>query len=173
MRESSYPWSDPDEWQQVRISLVKTTASMGGASIPLIGISRQIAGAYLDLEDDLDDLCSRTCLFCNEICCTRATVWFDLPDLLYIYLLSGDLPPRQMYRDSDGACCKLSRNGCVEQRMLRPFICTWYICAAQKRFDQKYRNILHRLERIRNLRKKLEDKYVSSACRGNREAAAG
>ncbi len=81
----------------------------------------------------IEDLASRTCPVCDDICCNRATVWFDFRDLLFIYLNFGRFPACQITRALNGACSCLSPTGCTLERLHRPFLCTWYCCPDQIR----------------------------------------
>jgi len=95
----------------------------------------------------------------------RATVWYDLKDLLVIYLSTGGLPERQIFRDEAKACCHLTVSGCRLSRSERPFICTWYICAEQKklllaRLDPE-QSLSAKIEKIKELRNNLEARYIA------------
>ena len=77
------PWQDREEWSQVVESITTAVAGLGGEVEHLREIARQIEDWYAELEDLLDNLGAITCCSCTTICCTMATVWYDLRDLLF------------------------------------------------------------------------------------------
>ncbi len=92
---------------------------------------------YESLIDPMVSLCSATCGACKDICCMRATIWYDFKDLLYLYFAFGELPEQQIHKLEGGAqserhCCHFTPTGCKLSRLERPFVCTWYICPDQK-----------------------------------------
>ena len=86
------PWQDRQEWSQVVESITTAVAGLGGEVEHLREIARQIEDWYAKLEDLLDNLGAITCCSCTTICCTMATVWYDLRDLLFLYLANNRLP---------------------------------------------------------------------------------
>ncbi len=162
-KESSIPWIHGYDWEQVSTSIAKALAAMGDEVEPLKKTAQQIRTEYEKIEDELDLICKKTCISCLEVCCMHATVWYDLRDLLYLYLVEGKLPERQMHRLNDGSCCMLTRTGCKVGRSRRPFICIWYICSSQKEFLSQYPSVSVGIKQIQDLRKQLENQYIQSS----------
>lgn len=160
---SIIPWIHGYEWVEVSSSIEKTIAAMGDEAEKLKITAHQIRTEYDNVNDDLDKACRITCVSCSEVCCMHATVWYDLRDLLYLYLVEGKLPRRQIDRHSDGSCCRLTSTGCNLERRRRPFICTWYICSSQRELLLQFPRIPETIRKIQNLRKQLEYLYVRNS----------
>jgi len=172
-KKTTIPWQSEDTWAQVVLSIGQTISvlSAQGAEIRRIRtLAQQIAQGYTEIETVLEKICLITCPACLDLCCSRATVWYDLKDLLLIYLNTGALPDRQIYRQQDQSCCNLTSSGCRLLRSDRPFLCTWYICPDQKKVleglsDSEERSALFRtLDKLKTARKELEEEYVKAIC---------
>lgn len=126
------PWQDQAEWQQ-NLESIKDGRSTGSRDQhDLMAIAGKVRELYNSLEPLLDKLCQQSCPSCTDICCARATVWYDEKDLLFLTLAGKELPDRQIHRIKGRDCSCLGTHGCRLPRWRRPFICTWYICPAQK-----------------------------------------
>jgi len=161
------PWQDRQEWSQVVVSINTAVAGLGGEVEHLREIARQIEGWYADLDGLLDDLGAMTCCSCTTVCCTVATVWYDLKDLLFLYLADNQLPKQQITRNTDRICVHLTPHGCCLNRRERPFICTWYICAAQKEALMQQNNgagkeIFAVIAQLKTARKELENRFFDA-----------
>lgn len=154
------PWIHGYNWSEATLSITTTIAAIDGELNSFKEIAQQICGEYLTIDNDLDRIAEKTCTSCRNVCCTHATVWYDLRDLLYLYLCNGTLPEQQIYRQEDGSCSHLNATGCNMSRTQRPFICTWYICASQKESVRQNPIILRKIEKIKTLRKQLEQQYM-------------
>ncbi len=80
------PWQDRQEWSQVVESITTAIAGLSGEEEHLCEIARQIEDLYAELDGLLDSLGAITCCSCTTICRTVATIWYDLRDLLFLYL---------------------------------------------------------------------------------------
>lgn len=144
---------------------------MGSETATIRTISQQIVQTYADIETVLERVCLTSCPTCADVCCSRATVWYDMKDLLVIYLNTGAFPDRQIYRRPDHSCCNLTPSGCRLIRSDRPFICTWYICPDQNKVleglsdsDEKPA-VFRAINEIKTARKELEEAYINVICR--------
>lgn len=152
------PWQDEGSWQELQLAIAAICSGLAGKETEVRKLARALHLGYQQLEQPMDQLCSRSCPSCQEVCCVRATLWYDLPDLLFIYLISAELPGGQIFRQPGGACCQLGTAGCVLPRWQRPFICSWYLCASQQTILQglpEPAGIQATVERLRSLRKQL------------------
>ena len=87
---------------------------------------------------DLNDhLAALTCFSCQDSCCTKAKVWLNFQDLLFLHLLRAPLPLGQLRADLKEVCRFLGEKGCTLPRLCRPWICTWYLCPAQTNLLRK------------------------------------
>jgi len=165
MSSHQIPWIHGYDWLQVTSLIARTVSIMGPEVQTLKGLALDISLEYQGVDSQMEALCEKSCISCTDICCMRATVWYDLKDLLVIYLSTGGLPERQIFRDEAKACCHLTVSGCRLSRSERPFICTWYICAEQKkllraRLDPE-QSLSAKIEKIKELRNNLEARYIA------------
>lgn len=79
----------------------------------------------------MDALADLTCTRCPEPCCLRASVYFDLTDLIYLHLNGTRVPDRQLRETAGQTCRYLTTRGCGLERSRRPWACTWYLCPTQ------------------------------------------
>lgn len=165
------PWESDKAWAQVVMSMSKTISALsahpdgGSETAKIRRLSKQIVQAYADIEPILQRVCLASCPTCVDVCCRRATVWYDLKDLLIIFLNTGGFPDKQIYRRPDDSCCNLTPSGCGLKRTERPFICTWYICPDQKNVIEGLRDcaegsaLFRAIDEIKIARKVLEREY--------------
>ncbi|MGD8367704.1 MAG: hypothetical protein PVG78_08680 [Desulfobacterales bacterium] len=83
------------------------------------------------------DLCRSTCPWCPEPCCIVNRVWFDFRDVLFFHMTAVPLPPGPLGSDQREACRYLTPRGCALSQLQRPWGCTQYVCATQRRFLAK------------------------------------
>lgn len=107
---------------------------------PALFLAQEIAASIRERIEALfplmEDLCRATCPWCPEPCCIVTRVWFDFRDLLFFHLVAAPLPPGPIGRKGS-ACRYLSGHGCRLPRLLRPWACSQYLCATQRRFLAK------------------------------------
>ena len=172
-RKQVIPWASEEEWTQVVLSMSKTIAAhsdLESETATIRTLSKQIIQVYKDLEPILERACLASCPTCPDVCCRRATVWYDLKDLLTIFLNTGGFPDNQISRRDDNSCCNLTPSGCRLKRSERPFICTWYICPEQKKLmeglpqSDRGRTLFGAVNQIKILREALEQEYVKAIC---------
>lgn len=164
------PWKCPFHWAQMVHAFEHVTAVQWTRLEGARALARQI-GQKLDAVDStVDMLCDETCVRCMDVCCKKATVWYDYKDLLYLYLTSGQLPAGQISRRNDLFCSNLSSAGCRLHRTRRPFICTWYICPSQTSIlagtidTQSVSRLPETLREIQALRRQLEQEFIDAVC---------
>lgn len=152
------PWQDEGSWQELQEAIAAICSGLGDQEAEILELAGKIRLGYKQLEQPMNLLCGRTCPSCQDVCCIRATLWYDLPDLLFIFLSSGELPARQIFRLPGGACDQLGTAGCVLPRWRRPFICSWYLCASQQSMlpgVAEPAGIREIIAQVRSLRKQL------------------
>ncbi len=173
-KKTLIPWESEDAWPQVVLSISKSISAISeeGSEIARIRmLVEQVVQDYAKLETILERICSKSCSSCVDVCCSKATVWYDLKDLLVIYFNRGALPDKQIYKRPGSTCCNLTPSGCRLIRSDRPFICTWYICPDQKSIIAGFPNsteqvaLYHAIDKIKTNRKDLETLYISAIFR--------
>lgn len=166
------PWSDTDQWDQVGLSFSRVEDVHSKKCEKMSEVASDICEQYESISETVTRACSNTCPDCNDICCIRATIWFDFQDLLYLYFWKGRLPHTQIFKTAlpgqRAACCHLSETGCSLARSERPFVCTWYFCPSQNAYLERFskdglKKIETSLIRIKGLRQELEDLFVRTA----------
>jgi hypothetical protein len=113
----------------------------------------------------LDSLCAKTCPWCPEPCCMVAKVWIDFKDLVFLHLAGCDTPPAQLIKDLSSRCRYLGTKGCTLDRLMRPWVCTWYVCGTQTRIlneqeSQVKQVIDEAFSEIKRLRLELETAFI-------------
>lgn len=163
-QQSTVPWAGQESWAEMVGSIAATISDLGPEAATLKSLAKQIVYEYNALDEVMEGLCLRSCPGCLDVCCNRATVWYDLKDLLALYLSSGIFPARQIYRRADNSCCYLSPSGCCLARSERPFICTWYICPEQKMFlrEQHDSSLIRAIDRVKRARNQLGKSYLQA-----------
>lgn len=165
---SHVPWIHGFDWKQVVRVITDSSTSIGDSRKLLEQMALEISHLYSRIDVDMEQLAQQTCVFCTDVCCQKATVWYDLKDLLFLYFSSGVLPAEQIYKTPNMSCSQLTPEGCTLPRASRPFICSWYICSEQKSALQKFSSNVHALlveiDRIKKRRNELEDLYINLTC---------
>ncbi len=158
-------WDTPADWREVQVSLAHHLRIHSHRRMEITELAGAIAGKTKNLDALLEALCACTCPGCEAPCCVRATVRYDLRDLLFLHLIGKGLPLGQPAPRAGRACSCLGKNGCMIDRLMRPFMCTWYLCPSQmalvrsEKMWQKYR-LPERLREIQNDRKNLESVFL-------------
>ncbi len=156
------PWQPPSDWLEV-LFFFNTMEKVHGHTLePVRTFAGKIQLLLAGLSSPMDTLCSVICPHCRDVCCTRATVWYDFKDLIGLYF-GGKFPDSQI-RKIPGpitpVCVNLTETGCCLPRIQRPFVCTWYLCPDQKRLCQNP-VIPEKIEIIKHLRYQMEDSFCA------------
>jgi len=156
-----------DNWKTIGSHLA-TIRRNSAVSRRLQSLARSIAVKIESLDCVLEQLCRQSCRHCIDVCCLRATIWYDFRDLLFYRLHTGGLPLQKIVKDGAGACIHLSTEGCRLPRCQRPFVCTWYICPTQKEAMRRLPDIcagpdlVAVIRQIQDERKMLGECYMST-----------
>ncbi len=162
-------WNSAKDWEQVLTTIRKFADQYRGSVLHVNSIAFLIKEKIESLSAPMDDLCQNTCPGCEDICCHRATIWYDFKDLLAIYFSTNQLPDSQIRKvnlsDDQPGCCHLSTQGCKLKRAERPFVCTWYICPSQKQYINLHqKELAQKLDQtlidIKYLREKIESEFI-------------
>jgi hypothetical protein len=159
------PWSAVTDWVALNRGFQYLIRKSSGSLHAAQQTARRIENDLLLLGALFDELADATCARCPRSCCRDARVWLDFKDLLFIHL-SGQLPPaHQLRREMDERCRFLTPTGCCLPRLSRPWVCTWYVCPAQR--EVLSRDLIMgevRLARLRRdvgrMRDRMEDEFV-------------
>lgn len=105
--------------------------------------------------------CRQTCPTCGDPCCEGRKVFFNHTDLVYLAVLGETSVPGQTRTREGQACRYLGREGCRLSRLIRPYVCVWYLCEPQMELlrgepARLQRNITETLQEIRRSRLLLE-----------------
>lgn len=103
-------------------------------------VTLEITSIVEKLSPIAQKVCWETCVSCKDVCCKRATIWYDIKDLLYLYCSGNSVPKRQIQKkDINGelVCPNFTVKGCALPRTQRPFVCSWYFCTSQKEYLEK------------------------------------
>ena len=162
------PWQNQKQWQALT-PFFDTIRNLHHKDLnPVYQQADTIRQLFISLSRPMDELCAVTCIHCQDICCKKATIWFDFKDLLYLYFAFGRLPDTQISKNKDRVghcqCCHFSNTGCLLSRLERPFVCTWYLCPDQKQAlmsgdDVKSEVFMATINRIKGLRTEMESQF--------------
>ena len=161
------PWATAALWREAN-DAVACMLRCGDAGIAAAQrTAYQIRGAIDRLDHPMAALCRMTCPSCHDPCCVRATVWYDLKDLIFLHLCDETIPPGQPMTARGKRCRFMVSGGCSLPRRQRPFICTWYLCPEQKALTGRIPGteaieIGGTLDLIKNARRRLEDRLIAS-----------
>ncbi len=161
------PWASAPMWQAAHDTLARTLAECQDTLQPAIVMAMRIRERIAAMDGPLSQLGSHTCSQCRAICCGHAHAYYDFKDLIFLHLGRVALPAHQTFEKPRQTCRYLAADGCCLPRLQRPFICTWYLCAAQKtRLAQSAKSMQHfllnSLEAIKSGRKQMETTYVQA-----------
>ena len=164
------PWSSQGSWQEANHALEFAIKRHRNQMSELQALARRITQRIESLDALLEDLCRKACPACRDSCCQRARVWFDFKDLLVMHLGANINLPDQLRGPNDSSCRYLSRTGCMLQRVQRPYICTWYLCAMLKEqlmqrapSDRTY--LMNSLAAVKAARIELENQFIRIVAR--------
>ena len=153
--------------------MAKTIGRHKGRLDAAVALGQSIRRRIEALNRPMDDLCARTCPSCADPCCAHAKVWYDFKDLVYLHFGAPSIPPGQVIDSLDHTCRYLKAAGCTLPRVQRPFVCTWYLCAAQKArmndlSNSRVQFIHNSLEALKSGRRRLECIYLGAIIRDGR-----
>lgn len=162
---SLIPWQEKFQWQEMGLFLDTIERLHGHSLEPVRAFARKICSLYDSLSDPITQLCVSTCPDCKDVCCERATIWYDFKDILCLYFGLGILPVAQIKKipgQNRPRCVHLEETGCRLPRRERPFVCTWYFCPDQaKSIPHQNTFFIDRLEKIKGLRQGMEKAFCS------------
>lgn len=159
------PWSSPDQWQEAGCAMTAVLGTRGHRFDALREWANLIRARLLYLDRFMNTLCADTCPDCTDNCCQRATVWYDFKDLLGFHLGMASVPTEQFTPLPKRPCQYLGSAGCTLSRLQRPFICTWYICAAQHEAmaawaPSRKQYLINSLVAIKSARNRMEHLFI-------------
>ncbi|MFC1813074.1 hypothetical protein ACFL03_10315 [Thermodesulfobacteriota bacterium] len=124
-------WGSPEVWQEANQTMNHLIHLYGPALERAKGFAHGILDQLMPIFSRLDDLCAVTCPWCPDPCCLVAKVWVDFKDLLFLHLTDQTIPPVQLTQNLDKRCYYIGPRGCTLPRVMRPWICTRYLCPSQ------------------------------------------
>ena len=164
--DNAPPWRNEQLWQAADSTLQYLINRYRHQLDHVQKIAKDINLLLASIDATLDRLGRETCAQCPTPCCRVADISYDFRDLLFIHMTDQSRPPWQPRRSAGEVCRYLGAAGCSIPRHERPWICTWYICAAQKKYLVWHREIsckdlLSVIEHIGMLRKQTEDLFIN------------
>lgn len=93
---------------------------------------RQSAADVRDLLEtislDIERYTATACTDCSSVCCSHRHSRYDRSDSIFLAALGLDVPEYDSDTEETAPCRFLGAKGCVLQRSLRPYRCTWFFC---------------------------------------------
>lgn len=123
-----------------------------------------VRDGIIRLDAFIQSITSVVCSMCKTVCCINRHSSYDLNDLIYVCALG--LAPARYRSDLDDTepCRFLSSTGCVKERSMRPFRCSWYFCdallASMNNGPAKpFRQFTSRFQAVIDMRKLMVDEF--------------
>ena len=116
------------------------------------------------LDPIMDRYCEITRHDCDDPCCLGRKIFYNRTDMLYLVALDFMPPPGQTRINALAPCRYLTAGGCNLPRIIRPYICVWFLCEAHMEILREetvpfQRRLLNTLQEIRGHRLRLESIY--------------
>ncbi len=168
VEHTNIPWYGLREWEELRESIKRVEKRNKNRWDSIQRKASHIRFLYENLSEPIEEICHHTCTSCKDICCKRATIWYDLKDLIYLNFALNRFPEFQIRKQKDAqgnsACCYFSDNGCLLDRLERPFVCTWYFCPTQTEYLSSHSMDIKQtmdliFAKIKNLRREIKDEF--------------
>lgn len=166
------PWQKKSELDQIRLAFEMLEKKYPEKQQGLREKAARIVKAYEAFSEIMSPVCDLTCPHCIDVCCKRATIWYDLKDLLAVYFGTGFFPEQQIkrkrsYSDASCVCSCLGEKGCRLPRAHRPFVCSWYLCPEQTSYllenaPELKLSLEKSLNQIRSLRNQLDELFIQA-----------
>ena len=158
-------WGAMNTWKTVNRNLEYLIRRHGSKMDQAVALARDVQVRLESIFSLLDDLCSVTCPWCPDYCCLVAKVWIDFKDLLFLHLNGHQIPPAQLLPDFKETCRYWNPKGCTLPRIVRPWVCTWYLCPTQKaNLRQNPKSVqdkfIRAVQAIKTGRKKMESEFI-------------
>lgn len=159
--ELRHPVTD-EEWQRRLAAVREAIVQCDGPYFTRL--AEHIAQLIDGLDPWMTKCCGLTCPTCSDRCCEGRKIFYNRTDLIYQAALGQVRVPGQT-REQEGLECRyFSRNGCLLNRGIRPYVCVWYLCEPQVELlklepVREQRRITETLQEIRRARLLLESLY--------------
>ncbi len=170
IEDSSLGYTDifgdkPEVWKKQQSNLDHLVQIEVCRDNNISSLAQEIAERINSLVPVLEGLCFKTCPSCDDPCCVRATVRYDFRDLVFLHSLQKAIPLGQPKPQPGQACSLLGPTGCLLPRVLRPFVCTWYLCPSQMDLVRSSTSgwvygLPDQLQEIKKQRKQLETEFL-------------
>lgn len=159
------PWADATSWQAANQTLSLLVGRQGTVSSGSARLAGDIQQSLDMISPMMDRLCRHTCPWCPQPCCLSAHVWFDFSDLLFLHWSRSAIPLSQPRIRRGETCRFLGTRGCRLPRLMRPWLCTWYICPTQmawwrKSAPEEAEHFKNLVRGVRSLRRSLEMAFI-------------
>jgi hypothetical protein len=167
----SIPWGKEVQWREANASIRLHLRRYAAELIPARRLARGQRRLLEQVAPLMETLCVETCPVCSDPCCSRADVYYDFPDLLYLQFLRLPLPDAQPRLIRNRSCAHLAADGCALPRPCRPWICTWFVCPEQRRLlTTRLQGLQERLAQaldiIKHHRRQIEAAYIQAVFPG-------
>jgi hypothetical protein len=158
-------WNSPAVWIEVNETIQYLIRFHRVGLKTVIKNAENIQEKLISLFPFLEELCSLTCPWCPDPCCSHAKVWIDFRDMVFLHLCKIQIPPYQLLDNMKKSCRYLGSRGCTLDRIMRPWICTCYLCPTQMNIVRKEKSSEHEfiiriIEEIKPERKKIEEEFI-------------
>jgi hypothetical protein len=124
-------------------------------------IAKKLKQLLIDSSPLIEEFTAAVCPNCTDVCCKQRHGLYRERDRWYLRGLGIAVPKRDETRPLEGPCEAMGPHGCVQERWMRPFKCTWYFCepllaSLNSCPPKKARQLSHLLQEMADLYAALE-----------------
>ncbi|MEM2126430.1 MAG: hypothetical protein QXQ53_08550 [Candidatus Methanosuratincola sp.] len=131
---------------------------------PMVEKARRVRELIKSIDPFIQNHTSIVCPLCTNVCCINRHGRYDHYDLIYLLCLGHPPPADDPAIKDEDPCRFLTPSGCILERHLRPFRCTWHFCpelitAIERGPAKAYRTFLSQFQEIQRLRLELVEDF--------------
>jgi len=91
-------------------------------------LAREISELIESMSPFVQHNTEAVCPSCQNVCCINLHSYHDHRDIVYLHALGEKVPSYKKGIDDVAPCQFLGERGCMVNRSLRPYRCTWFFC---------------------------------------------
>jgi len=159
-------WHSRERWSRAVAFLDRLFREQGDTLSEVVRHAHCLSQLMEEVSPFIQRTTSAVCPNCKNVCCVNRHGYYDHRDLVYVFALGASRPAyRDRVHDND-PCQFLSGAGCTIKRLLRPFRCNWYFCAAllarmENGPARPYRAFVSRFQEIIEVRRTMLDAFAA------------
>lgn len=118
----------PDDFQQKLAKLRLFFQQNHQKLTPMADAAQTYKEAMELVSSFTEEYTQKTCPYCGTVCCAQKHGLPEFGDVAAFLSLGYEIPSYDLNRPLSGACQFMGKRGCILERIVRPYRCTWYFC---------------------------------------------